>query len=732
MIQKSRTLQDRDKTFRLTKFKGLNKSVDPQNIDDAEFADMINVELSENRALQSRLGFTKVIDHIDPVITAMRGLYKADWDDATSTLYSARSWGLMRNNEATGYEYWVGLLPNPTGKHVHFQRWKDRLLLLTEGETLNWIDRNESLKPVAYPQFQFVSAGSSATTGGSLKDSTGYQYNISIVLGDNYRDGETAGALPIAAWENPAYDPKNPPPGPRWLPEMYLQDTTTGSDKTIVFSSATYTGQLNGYDIGYIKLFRRECRVIGGATPAQDTYIADLDWVQIDTAFVKKVNNTYSLEANKSSEGLVHSLTGTYNATNDSATLIIGITDAGESQYVAVTPLNSIYYTIPQAKYMARVNNRIFLGNLVGSDTRDKKTVRFSYTGYLDTNGTVEEIPNFHYGYPMLLFGTFSWFYCDSEDTDDAITGMYGYKNSLIIFTGKCTFMWQEGMKDPIKISNDVGCIANETIREFEGRLIWLSTNGVVMYDGSKLKNLTQDKANSYITGLSRDYSWKATATIFNRKYYIAAPFYGGTDNACILVYDFDLDEWFERRYKITNETIYFFVDCFYKYNDGAKEVLYAGGHTGSYTTSCYIVKLDEGYNDGGALIECSIRTKYYDFGAPDIIKDIRAFNIDMTNYSGSLAIRMYLDNLNDSSYRYTHTGITGGFIVNDDTNGRVNADCIVNLSDEMFAFSLPMAQRASRVQYGLSFNAGPVQTSIRAISFDWRTVRKLQRKYGG
>jgi hypothetical protein len=333
----------------------------------------------------------------------------------------------------------------------------------------------------------------------------------------------------------------------------------------------------------------------------------------------------------------------------------------------------------------------------------------------------------------MLAFGPYSWFYCDHEDTDDEITGMYGYRNSLMIFTGKCTFMWQEGMADPVKISNDVGCIAPQTIREFEGRLIWLSTNGVVMYDGSKLTNLSAAKVNSYILNLSKDYAYKACAAIFARRYYIAAPFGGTANNDTVLVYDFDLGEWTTRTYKILNALTNFYIDCFYKYSDGSKETLYTAGHSNAATPLCYIVKLDEGYDDGGAAIGCSLKTKYYDFGAPDITKDIRAFNIDISNRNAeTLTINMYLDNLNESAYALTYTGADTGFLLNSTTQGRLNVDSIVNITDEMFAFSLPIGKHASRVQFGLGFSTGTNQVSIHAISFDWRAVRKLQRKYGG
>jgi hypothetical protein len=583
------------------------------------------------------------------------------------------------------------------------------------------MDGDESLNAVAYPQFKVSAEWSlsmQATNGdggdtGSLSKSTKYQYNVSFVLGSNYRDGETAGALP--ATDKGVVDDNRV----KDTLSGYASTTTTTANKMIRASSLEYAATLNGFDITQIKLFRRS---------------ADTSWVLIDSAYITKDSTLATYSMGEAAIGVLTYITGTYNSIDDSATVYLNFLDDGTKDYDAgYQPMPDAYLTIPQAKHMARVNNRIFLGNIVGSDARDKKTVRFTYTGYLDPQGTLEEIPNFHYQFPMLVFGPYSWFYCDQEDTDDEITGMYGYRNSLLIFTGKCTFMWQEGMKDPVKISNDVGCIAPQTIREFEGRLIWLSKNGIVMYDGSKLQNLSAAKANSYILGLSKDYAWKACAAIFNRRYYIAAPFGGTVNNDTVLVYDFDLDEWTTRSYKILNATTHFYIDCFYKYSDGAKETLYVGGHSDAATPLCYIVKLDEGYDDFGSPEICSLKTKYFDFGAPDIIKDIRTFNLDITNRNaGTLTIDLYLDNLNEAAYTFTYAGATEGFLLNDATRGRLNVDSIVNITDEMFSFSLPIGKHASRIQVGLTFSPGTNQTSIHAMGFDWRVVRKLQRKYGG
>ena len=702
---------------------------------------MVNVELSENRTLQSRMGFTKVISLTDPVVQTICGLYKADWNNWTSTLYSARAWGLAKNNETTGAETFHSVLPNPTQRTVQFQRWKDKLLMLAQGESLAWMDSAESLNPVSYPQFKVMDNWAtvmSIDTGGSLSASSRYQYTVSFVLGDNYRDGETSGALPSNDTKWPW--PTPPPYGWKPKPGDYASISTTTTSKKVVGTALNYSGKLNGFDITAIKLFRRTAIYAGDPLdidPGWSAWAADTPWVLMDTVYIEKKSDPdlgYIYALTGGTNNVLTAVNGIYNETDDTASVNIYFTDDGSVDYDAgQQPMPDGYLNNPKSKFMTRLNNRIFLGNIVGNDARDKKTVRFTYTGYLDPAATLEEIPNFHYQFPMLIFGPYSWFYCDQEDTDDEITGMYGYRNSLIIFTGKCTFMWQEGMKDPVKISNDVGCIAPDTIREFEGRLIWLSTNGIIMYDGSKLKNLSAAKANSYMLSLSKSYAYKACAAIFARRYYIAGPFGGTIHNDTVLVYDFDLNEWITRTYKILDATTNFYIDCFYKYSNGAKETLYTGGHSDAATPLCYIVKLDEGYDDGGVTISCSLKTKYFDFGAPDIIKNIRAFNIDMSNRNAStLTMDLYLDNLNEAGYTFSYAGAIDGFLLNDTARGRLNVDSIANISDEMFAFSLPIGKHSSRYQFGVEFTAASCQVSIHAMSIDWRVVRKLQRKYGG
>ena len=339
----------------------------------------------------------------------------------------------------------------------------------------------------------------------------------------------------------------------------------------------------------------------------------------------------------------------------------------------------------------------------------------FTYTGYLDTSKTILEIPDFYYAYPMLAFGPNSWFYCEYEDIEDEITAIKGFKNDLIIFTGKCMYLWQEGMKDPVKISADVGCLSQMSIREYEGMLVWLGPNGIMSWDGKKITNMSVNKMNDYILTLNRTYAWRSVAAVMNHRYYISGPFNGNAENDIVLVYDFFLNTWHVRRYAVGDISVPFYIDYLYKYNDGSKETLYGAGHdnSGSETPS-YIVKLDTGYDDGGAVIPCQLKLKYFDFGAPDIIKGIRALNIDLSNYAGFMFVSLYLDDLVSPSYSH--------FI---DTRG----DPLV---DGTFTFSLPSGLYGSRFQFNLLFFAGTAPTYVRNIDIDWRTVRRVPRRYGG
>jgi len=175
---------------------------------------------------------------------------------------------------------------------------------------------------------------------------------------------------------------------------------------------------------------------------------------------------------------------------------------------------------------------------------------------------------------------------------------------------------------EPMKVSNDVGCVAWDSIKEFEGSLVWLAHNGVYRFDGNSLTNLTYEKMEPYITDLRKSYAKNASAVIFDRKYYLTAPF-ESTLSDLFIVYDFDLKSWHVRRYKAPDGT-QLYTDCLFVDYDGSDATLYFAGKDAG--ADCFIGQMENGYtdNDQSTLtnsITCTFKTKYYDFKAPEIQK---------------------------------------------------------------------------------------------------------------
>lgn len=730
-------MDDKINTLRITKFKGLNKSVNPHNIDDAEFPDMINAELTSNRTIQSRKGYVKLADNIDS--RSIKALYKAVWSDTDSRLYYGDSMRLCKVDETAKMSTFLSLAMSG-GYNPMFQRYKDRMLLLLPGQELKWFTSSESLAPVEMPELSVGSGWTtyvSASAGGSLAESTTYQYAISLLLGSEREDGETSLSLP---GEEIVFPGPGDTVGVVW-PSAHTFATTTAANKTLASTAGiSYTGVMHSFVPYSIRLFRREVKLntyTRGGTTYLECGAEESPWEWLDEAYLETADlgATYTIRA--TNYGVITD-TSTITVASDIITIALIFSDDGTSTVnTGYQPRESVYTVSPKARYMARMNNRIILANIESTQAIDKKSVYFSYRP-LGTNDVQSEIPDFYYENPMLVFPIYNQFYCDLEDIEDEITGLATYQDNLIIFTSRCMFLWRDTspkMADPIKISDDIGCISNRTICEFEGKLIWLTTNGIYTFDGSKVTNISRDKVDPYIKSLSKEYASRACATIYGRRYFIAAPFAGGAVNDAVLVYDFDLDEWHERQYEY-DANYGLNLTSLYTYCEGSQETLYgAGTPDGGAGSAGYskVVRLEDGYRDNSSNVVMTLKTKYYDLQAPDAIKRLRNFYLDTENYSTGLTIDIYTDNLNAPVDTFTVTGSDTGFVVNSSGGlGNVNEDYIVNAEDKMFGFSLNSGISGERFQFGVKLTASTVPVKVHAVGIDWRLRRRVQRKYGG
>ncbi len=385
---------------------------------------------------------------------------------------------------------------------------------------------------------------------------------------------------------------------------------------------------------------------------------------------------------------------------------------------------------------MARLYNRIFMANIVGTgQVRDTKKVYYSYRGYRESIGEFE-ISGVGWEHPMLIFPQTNYFYCDAEDVEDPITAITSFRDSIIVFTQRCMFLWREGMGDPVKISNDVGCVAKRTVVEFEGKLLWLAHNGIYEYNGSSLKNITFAKMQPYMDSLPGAYANSCKAAIIDRKYFIAGPFEGGTQADMMLVYDYDVDAWHVRKYRIgTSEKCY--IDYLFTDRDGADEQLWAAIKDPNANVS--IAEMEKGWidqdnpggEDGKLSIDAKIATKYYSMKAPDIEKSYRNLLIDANNYYGDVDADIYVDDLITPKESLTHTNNVDGFTLDSAAQGILGEDALNSLGDEIFRFSLPRGLVGSRMQFKAELEANTSPLFIQMIGFDWTPRRGLKRKYG-
>jgi hypothetical protein len=711
------------KTFRLSKFKGLNTSVNPHNINDAEMTEMVNAETTKDHAIQTRMGYRIVGEPTGSL--AMSSLYKADWSSSDSRLYYCSYHQLQKLNETTGASTYLSLAFRLANTHPQFLRYKDKVLFLLAGQRLKWFNSGEIVNDVQLPVMSVVSpdwyTAITATSGGELTPSQKYEYTISLLLGTDLRDGESVGAKPgdaVDLWE--LY------PGirvdPRFIDGDYARIITTESNKTATASDLLYSGKLYGFTVGAVRLFRRTLAVNG------DVWKVEKDWALLDTLYVSRSGASYTV--NMSAHKVISAADSSiaYDSVNDAITVSLSFVDSNAYEGdVGYQPRQDSSDRVLQARYMARLYNRIFLANLTSTNSGDKKAVCFSYRPPKENES--QEILGCLYDNPMLVFPPNNTFYCDLEDTEDEITAITTFQDTVIIFTQRCMFAWREGMFDPAKIANDVGCIAQHSIREFEGKLIWLSRNGIYTFDGEKLDNISYEKIDYYIKQIALAYAGKACACIYNRRYFLTAPCGSGTNDR-ILVYDFDLKEWHTREYAHDGDYD-FKIQYLYTYRAGNTETLYASGINGDGTFA--VARLESDYSDNGTEITATLKTKYFDFGAPDIQKSYRALFIDLEDYTRGLTIDVYTTSLDSIHETITYSGSGAGFLVNDNTGtrGRVNKDVIVNVTDEMVGFSLNRGIIGSRIQLGISFQSTGAPTKLHALALDWRQSHRVKRNMG-
>lgn len=103
-------------------------------------------------------------------------------------------------------------------------------------------------------------------------------------------------------------------------------------------------------------------------------------------------------------------------------------------------------------------------------------------------------------------------------------------------------------------LATDIGCSAKKSIVQAGGGVFFLSDNGVYFLQpqpasAESLKLMTMADPISapiddIIQRINRNYSYRAVATYWNNRYYLAVPLDSSVDNNAILVFNFILKQW--------------------------------------------------------------------------------------------------------------------------------------------------------------------------------------------
>jgi len=391
-----------------------------------------------------------------------------------------------------------------------------------------------------------------------------------------------------------------------------------------------------------------------------------IDWTVVDdtlllvddSGFIKKYRGSTNSDYT----------TGTISVTNDSAT----VTGSGTSWNTSTNAEVGQYIELPDGKW--------YKITAVGSDT--SITIEVSYQGATDsgesytisawgeiqgdlnsstlpaslTKPTPEFIEN-HKERVWTLKGNslkFSAFFAAAggehfNDWDtlsrageilvpfnkgDTGTGLYSLGNNLYLF-GKHS-IWALYGSSPANfelrnLNNETGMIAPQSLVEYEDLIIFLSTQGIIMFDGSNIRNISNTKVNRLIE------SWASRKTpvgaIWDSKYILAYTPSGESYNSEVLFYDLTRGAF--GKFKNVH------IESWSNWNGGTDS---NEAYFGSSNQST-IYQWDIGGHDDGYEIDSFYETPALSYGSKTNDKSIKRFYIQqIAQGSWTMTTKMYID----------------------------------------------------------------------------------------
>ena len=141
-----------------------------------------------------------------------------------------------------------------------------------------------------------------------------------------------------------------------------------------------------------------------------------------------------------------------------------------------------------------------------------------------------------------------------NQGTADFIVGLHSFSEDRLLVFNRNSIYAISGTNQlktatTSLITNEVGCVARDSIVQVGDTMLFLSDNGVYGASFQDLYNLRgnevplSESINKYISKLNRNYWDRSSAVYFDNKYYIAVPYVSPRMNV-ILIYNFINKQW--------------------------------------------------------------------------------------------------------------------------------------------------------------------------------------------
>lgn len=216
----------------------------------------------------------------------------------------------------------------------------------------------------------------------------------------------------------------------------------------------------------------------------------------------------------------------------------------------------------------------------------------------------------------------------------DIITALAPYLGELTIFKRYSIYSLRGTSIDDFVLDNTVptiGCVGPRAVVQEGLYLYFVSDEGICLYNGAKVTNLSQAKIPVLWSKINHEYIHKAAAGRWGGLLWFALPENSNSFNNLVILYD-PLTGAFWPRRNIE-------VSCFQEYNNGIQVLFYSGG-----SLDGYVRQQDAGNSDDGVAIDSYWIGKAFDMGQPEYQKKLKKILVSDGPGANDAAVQVSLD----------------------------------------------------------------------------------------